>query len=159
MPPRRERRWPKIAVGYFVFLLLLAGITSFGFETAAAAYQPLVLRLGVAVLLGVVLLHIKSYFRGDPLWDLPSEFENALVPERAAPKFDASLVKLRGELADGVKSRAYFERVLWPRLRALRVTGNPSGGDMGPPPKARFSWRGPSLAVLTGLISHIEARK
>ena len=116
MPPPHERRWPRIAVGYTILLLVLAGITAFAFETAGAAYQPRVLRLAVALLLGVVLLHIRSYFRGDPLWDPPSAFENALVRERIVPKFDASLVKLRGELADSIKSRAYFDRVLWPRL-------------------------------------------
>lgn len=159
MPPPRERRWPRIAVGYFVFLMCLAGVTSFAFETVGAAYQPLVLRLAVAGLLGVVTLHIRSYFRGDPLWDPPSEFEKALVPERVAPKFDASIVKLRGELADGIKSRAYFDRVLWPRLKALEAANNSGGDGIEPPPKHQFAWRGPSLAVLSGLISRIEERK
>jgi len=157
MPPRRERRWPKIAAAYVVFMLLLAGITSFAFETAGAAYQPLVLRLAVAVLLGIVLMHIRSYFRGDPLWDPPSEFENALIPERIAPKFDASLVKLRGELADGVKSRAYFDRVLWPRLKEIaEATG---AGEIERPARPRLPWRGPSLSTLAGLISRLEKRE
>src|SRR6266567_7069318 len=105
MPPPRERRWPRIAAGYIILLLVLGGITAFAFETAGPAYQPLVLRLAVALLLAVVLLHIRSHFRGDPLWDPPSTFENALAPERVAPKFDGSLVKLRGELADSLKRR------------------------------------------------------
>lgn len=37
MPRRRERRWPKTAAAYCVFLLLLAGITAFAYETAAPA--------------------------------------------------------------------------------------------------------------------------
>jgi len=159
MPPPRERRWPRIAAGYIILLLVLGGITAFAFETAGPAYQPLVLRLAVALLLAVVLLHIRSHFRGDPLWDPPSTFENALAPERVAPKFDGSLVKLRGELADSLKRRAYFDRVLWPRLEAIAAESNPGGDDIEPPPKPRFGWRGPSLAVLAGLISRLEELK
>ena len=128
MPPRRERRWPRIAAGYVLFLLVLSGATAFLYESVApTGGQPLVLRLAVAVLLAVILLHIRSNFRGDPLWDPPSEFENALVPERVGPKFDPSLVKLRGELADSVKSRSYFDKVLWPRLLATTAANNPGG--------------------------------
>jgi hypothetical protein len=111
MPPPRERRWPRIAVGYFLFLLVLSGITAFAYEAAPPAYQPLVVRFAAALLLAVVLLHVRGWFRGDPLWDPPSAFENALAPERVVPKFDASLIGLRGELADSVKSRSYFDRV------------------------------------------------
>ncbi len=111
MPPPRERRWPRFVVGYILFLMILAGITAFVYETASPASQPLVLRFAVALLLAVVLLHIRSYFRGDPMWDPPSAFESALAPQRAAPKFDASLFKLRGELADNVRSRTYFDKV------------------------------------------------
>lgn len=157
MPRRREWRWPKTAAAYCVFLLLLAGITSFAYETAAPAYRTLVLRLAVAVLLGVVLLHVRSYFRGDPRWDPPSEFENALIPDRVAPKFDASLVKLRGELADGVRSRAYFDRVVWPRLKAIAErTGIV---EFALPSKALFAWRGPSQGALARLISRLEERE
>jgi hypothetical protein len=159
MPPLHERRWPRIAVGYTILLLVLAGITAFAFETAGAAYQPRVLRLAVALLLGVVLLHIRSYFRGDPLWDPPSALENALVRERVVPKFDASLVKLRGELADSIKSRAYFDRVLWPRLGAIAAAYDLGGDQIERPPKTRLPWRGLPLAALVGLISRLEERK
>jgi hypothetical protein len=160
MPGPRERRWPKLAAGYALLVLVLAGVTAVAFETAGAAYQPLVLRLAVALLVGVVLLHIRrSYFRGDPLWDPPSEFEARLTPEPVAPKFDASLVKIRGELGDAVKSRAYFDRVLWPRLKAVAAANHPGGDEIAPPPKSRFAWRGPSPAVLAGLINRIEERR
>jgi hypothetical protein len=159
MPRPRERRWPRITVGYMILVMVLAGITSFAYEAVPPTSQPLVVRLAVALLLGVILLHIRSYFRGDPLWDPPSEFENALVPERVAPKFDISLVKLRGELADSVKSRGYFDRVLWPHLQAIVAADRPDGEEIEPPPKARFAWRGPSLAVLAHLIGRLEERK
>jgi hypothetical protein len=44
MPPPRERRWPRVAVGYFLFLLVLSGITAFAYEAASPTYQPLVVR-------------------------------------------------------------------------------------------------------------------
>lgn len=159
MPPPRERRWPRVAVGYFLFLLLLSGITAFAYEAASPTYQPLVVRFAVALLLAVVLLHVRSWFGGDPLWDPPSAFENALVPERVAPKFDASLVKLRGELVDSVKSRSYFDRVLWPRLQVIAATRHSGGDEIEPPPKGRFAWRGPSASALAALISRLEERE
>jgi len=159
MPLRRDRRWPGIAVGYILFLLVLSGATAFLYESVAPTSHPLVVRLAVAVLLAVILLHIRSHFRGDPLWDPPSEFENALVPERVGPKFDPSLVKLRGELADSVKSRSYFDKVLWPRLLATTAANNPGENEIEPPPKARFSRRGPSLTTLGTLVARLERRK
>ena len=159
MPPRRERRWPRIAVGYVLFSLVLSGATAFLYESVAPTGQPLVVRLAVAVLLAVILLHIRSYFRGDPLWDPPSEFENALVPARLSPKFDPSLVKLREELADSIKSRSYFDNVLWPRLRAMTSTNNSGENEIEPPPKALFSWRGPSLTRLGTMVNRLERRK
>jgi hypothetical protein len=92
----RERRWPRVVAGYLVLLAVFAGITGCAYEAASPTTQPLVVRFAVAVLLAIILLHIRSHFRGDPLWDPPSDFENALVPERAAAKFDSSFVKLRG---------------------------------------------------------------
>jgi hypothetical protein len=117
----------------------------------------LVVRFAVALLLAVVLLHVRIYFRGDPLWDPPSAFENALAPERVAPKFDASLVKLRGELVDSVKSRSYFDRVLWPHLQAIAVARHSGGDEIEPPPKGRLSWRGPSASALAALISRLSS--
>jgi hypothetical protein len=159
MPPPRERRWPRVAVGYLLFLLVLSGITAFAYEAASPTYQPLVVRFAAALLLVVVLLHVKSWFRGDPLWDPPSAFENALVPDRVAPKFDASLVRLRGELADSVKSRSYFDRVLWPHLQAIAAARQSGGDEIEPPPKGRLSWRGPSASALAALISRLEERE
>ncbi len=117
------------------------------------------LRFAVALLLAVVLLHIRSYFRGDPMWDPPSAFESALAPQRAAPKFDASLFKLRGELADSVRSRTYFDKILWPRLQAIAAASHLTGDEIDPPPKGRFAWRGPSLSALAAMISRLEERE
>jgi hypothetical protein len=156
MPPHPERHWPRIAIGYTVLVALLAGITAFAYEAAPPPYQSVVVRLAVAFLLVVLLLHIRSYFRGDPLWDPPSEFESALVPERASPKFDASLVKVRAELADSVKSRAYFEKVLWPHLQTIAATHRI---EIEPPPRGRLGWRGPSLRLLAALLTRLEGHE
>src|SRR5207245_2245125 len=130
--------------------------TAYAYEAVPPAYQSLVVRLAVAFLLAVLLLHIRNHFRGNPLWDPPSEFERALVPDRAIPKFDASLVKVRAELADSVKSRAYFDKVLWPHLQSIAAT---RGIEVEPPPQGRLGWRGPSLRMLAALINRLEGHE
>jgi hypothetical protein len=159
MPRPRERRWPSIALGYALLLLVLSGVTAFLYESVAPAGQLIVVRLAVAVLLAVILLHIRRYFRGDPLWDPPSEFENALGRERLTAKLDPSLLKLREELNDAERSRNYFDRVLWPRLKAIAASNYPVGEKIEPPSRARFAWRGPSLATLVALVDRLEQRK
>ncbi len=160
MPRYRERRWPRIAVGYSVLLLVVAGIGDLAYEAAAPANRPIVIRLAAALLVAIVLIHIRSRFRGDPLWDPASEFEDALAREPPAPQLDPALVKLRAELANSARSRSYFDNVLWPRLRALVEArgGDAAGFEEALPPKAGPRWRGPSRRTLAELIDRIESR-
>src|SRR5690242_14919740 len=116
MPPPRERRWPWIAAGYAVLLMGTAAITAFVHDAVAPENQPVVIRIAVAFIVAVVLIHLRSHFRGDPRWDPPSGFEEELIPPPVPPKLDAGFAKLRDELANGISSRSYFEKTVWPRL-------------------------------------------
>src|ERR1051325_454269 len=119
MPQHRERRWPSIVAGYAVLGMIGAALTAFLYDSASPASQPLVIRLAVACAAAAVILHLRAYFRGDPRWEPPSSFEEALVRQPPAAKLDPGFTKLRDEVASGAADRSYFANVLWPRLCAL----------------------------------------
>ena len=158
MPRYRERRWPKIAGAYAALTIVLAAITAFAHDAVAETNQATVIWLAVAFLVAVVLVHLRSYFRGNPLWDPPSEFADALTRETPAAKIDPGYSKLRREIVHSIESRPFFENVLWPRLRAL--TDAPLGDEDLPLPRTlrRAARRGPSCEALAALIDHIEDR-
>src|SRR6266702_1717807 len=105
MPRPRERRWPWITAGYAVLFAVIAAATAFFHDSAAPANRPMVIRLAVAFVVMVLLIHLRSYFRGDPRWDPPSAFADALTRQPTVPKLDANFVKLREEVANSVASR------------------------------------------------------
>lgn len=156
MPRYHERRWPKVTAAYAVFVIVLSAITAFAHEEVAEKDQATVIRLAIAVLVAIVVIHLRGFFRGDPLWDPPSEFDDALATETPAPKIDSSFAKLRSEVAHSLASRSFLENVLWPRLRDL--AGTRLGHD-DPLLPAGLSWaahRGALRQALAALIDHIE---
>ncbi len=155
MPRYRERRWPGVVAGYAVLFAVVAALSAFVYESAAPANRAVVIRLAVAFVVGVMLFHIRSYFRGDPRWDPPAAFADALMRQPVAPKLDRGFVKLRDDLASGIASRSFFDKILWPRLCALaRARGHQI--DMKPPVERAWSARGPSRRTIAALIDHIE---
>lgn len=155
MAAYRERRWPWIMVAYVALLAVTAALTAFVYDSAAPETRPDVIRLAVAFVVAVILLHLRSYFRGDARWEPASEFENALIRQPAVPKLDSGFIKLRDEVANSLASRSYFEKVLWPRLSGLAEgRGLP---DELPLPAERGWWgRGPSGRAIAALIARIE---
>jgi hypothetical protein len=150
MPPRRERQWPWIVAGYAVFFALLAAATSLLYDSIAPEYRPFVIRLAVVIVAGSLIVHIWKYFRGDPRWDAPSTFEEALQPQPAIPKLDPGFVRLRQELANARQSRSYFDKIFWPRLLALARAHRQ--GEAPKPPERNWFGRGPSYRTIEGLI-------
>jgi hypothetical protein len=155
----RERRWPWITAGYVVLFAVVAAVTAFVYDSAAPANRAVVIRLAVAFVAGVLLIHIRSYFRGDPQWrslgDPASAFEDALMHRAVPSKLDPGFIKLREEVANGTASRSFFDKILWPRLCALtRARGHQS--DMKLPGERVWSARGPSRRTIAALIDHIE---
>jgi hypothetical protein len=155
MPQHRERRWPLIVGGYAVLFTVVAALAAFIHDIAPPSDRPVVIRLAVAFAVAVIILHLRSYFRGDPRWDPPSEFEAALKPKPVVPKLDPSYARLREQVENGFANRSYFEKVLWPRLDALaRAQGRE---ELSPP--AGWGWlhRGPPRRAVAALIERIEA--
>ena len=154
MPKHRERRWPRIVAGYAVLFAVLAALAAFIHDTAPPAERPVVIRLAVALAVAAIILHLRLYFRGDPRWEPPSEFEEALKPQPAVPKLDASFGRLREQIENGIASRSYFERVLWPRLQALaRARGQE---ELSMPAGRGWPDRGPSRRAVAELIDDVE---
>jgi hypothetical protein len=157
MPQHHERRWPRIVAGYAAFFAVLAPLTAFIYESAAAGDQPAVIRTVVAFVVAVGILHLRSYFRGDPRWEPPSRFDDALNPPPMAAQYDPHFTRLRDEVANASKSMSYFDRVLWPRLCDLaRARG--LDGELPRPGGRSWFGRGPSPQILARLIRRLEER-
>jgi len=156
MSLRPERRWPRIVAGYGALFLVTAATASFFYDSAAAANRPMVIRFAVGFIVAVLLIRLRRYFRGDPLWEQGSAFEDALRSHPVAPKLDTQFTKLREEVANGVARRAYFDKVLWLRLCAL---SHRRGGPDVPMPMSRGLGRGPSRRTLAALVESIDDRR
>lgn len=155
MAVRRERRWPRIAAAYAALLLVTGALTAFLYDTAAPGNRPGVIRCAAAFIAAVVLIHLRSHFRGDPRWEPGSEFADALTREPPAAKLDPGFAKLCDEIANSTASWSYFDETLKPRLAALaRARSVPDGL---PAASERGRWgRGPSARTLAALVARIE---
>ena len=155
-----ERRWLRLLVGYFLFLgILVLAMTPIYFY-ADPPYRPTVVRLGSALFLGVVLIHLRKLVREWLVAQPPSAFDAALSRVAPGPRLAPLYVKLRDEVRFSSKSQAYFANVLWPRilrLSALRI-GQRLAVAPPMPGGRRLLRRGPSLATLRDLIARIEER-
>ncbi|HEV8306104.1 MAG TPA: hypothetical protein VGW35_00440 [Methylomirabilota bacterium] len=122
--------------------------------------KPVVVRLAVAAVLGVALIHLRGEVRAQIAAQPPSAFERALarvpVESHLAPIF----VTLREEIRISMRSHGYFAQVLWPRLLdlAARRPGGPPATCPARPGGRRLLRRGPPLATLRALIAGIEER-
>jgi hypothetical protein len=157
MPQYRERRWPWIMAGYAAFFAVLAPLTAFLYDSAAAADRPMVVRVAAAFAVAVGILHLRAYFRGDPRWEPPSPFVDSLNLPPIEAKLDPGFSKLRDDVANASKSMSYFDKVLWPRLNALARAGGLDGDLPRPDGRGRLG-RGPSHQALALLIRRLEER-
>jgi hypothetical protein len=160
MPPPCERRWPGIVAGYAV-LLALAGLAATpAYLYAEPADKPAVVRLAVAVVVGVALIHLLKIVRATIEAQPPSAFEQALAPRASEPRLAQMFVTLRDELRSSRASQGYFEHVLWPRIVALVARQSRAAPEGTPvkPAGRRLLGRGPSLATLRALVARLEER-
>ena len=79
--PDRERGWPWTVAGYALLLAVVTAAAGFVYDSAAPAHRPVVIRLAVAIVLAVVLIHLRSNSHGDPRWDTPKPFEDSLMSQ------------------------------------------------------------------------------
>ncbi len=157
MPPPPERRRRGIVAGYAVLLAAVGLAATPAYVYAESPNRPVIVRLAIAVVVGVVLLHLLRITRARIAAQAPSAFEAALVPARAELRLAPLFVALRDEIRFSVAHQRYFEHVLWRRLLELTAgrRGRSSDGWPAKPP-GRLLGRGPSLATLRRLIDEIE---
>jgi hypothetical protein len=148
--PPRERRW-RVAVGYvaLVGVVLLAAVPVY--LVVGSRWRPLVVRLAAALVLGVVLTHVRRIVSRRVEADAGSAFDAALEHVIVPPRVERRLVDLHEEVRVAVRSRRSFERALWPHLCAqARV-------PIVMPARRRFG-RGPSPDELRALVTQLERR-
>jgi hypothetical protein len=112
------------------------------------SWRPLVARLAAALVLGVALLQLRRLLVDRIEAGGASALDEARRRRGPEPAVPHRVLDLRRDVRAALRSRRYFDEVLWPRLTAF--TSSP----LARPPLRRG--RGPSLASLREVISRIE---
>jgi hypothetical protein len=144
-----ERSRRLLAHGILVVLLILAGIVAY--LAMAPRWRAAGVRLGCTCLVVVGCVRARRVVRR--LADAHRSDLDAPAPPPLLRELDGAFRRLRDDLLFSVRSRQYFEAILWPRLLDL------SGGRLSKPavdPRRRR--RGPSFAELDRLITEAERR-
>ena len=151
MPPPDERMALRlVARGFVAVLVVLVAIPSY--LTLAPSWRPLAARLACAALVAFGCIRMVRSVRGSREGHAPSALD-AAAPRAEPPELDERFVRLRDELRFSVRSRQYFDTILWPQLRRL------GGHDLPSPPERHGVRRdGPSLNDLKRIVATIEAR-
>ncbi|MGH7334663.1 MAG: hypothetical protein ACREKS_18340 [Candidatus Rokuibacteriota bacterium] len=146
-PPRLLRL---AAYGIPLGLLALAAIPIY--LALDAEWRSLLVRLvcATAVALGSMRL-VRNVRRAAA--ERPNSPADVPPVAPATTILDDAFLRRRDELTYSVRSRRYFDAVLWPRLLAL------AGRQLSPPPRRPWCSRlGPSRAMIDTLITEIERR-
>ena len=154
MPRHRDRAWLGLLVRYVVLVAVIGLIATSVYAAVGADDRPTVLRLAVAAVVTVVLIHIHSHFRGQLEWMQPSALDQARRDRPGEAKVPAILMRLKEEVQYSVASQGYFKNVLWPRLVELseeRGTRHRLHELRGRP----WLRRGPSLTAIAALVARI----
>jgi hypothetical protein len=113
-------------------------------------WRALVARLAAALVLGVTLLQLRHVIAERLAAGGVSALDATRVRPGDKPAVPYHVVELTRDVRAALRSRRYFETVLWPRLEAL------AGRPLARPP--RRPGRGPHLADLSAVITAIETR-
>jgi hypothetical protein len=155
MGQTHERPWQGTAAGCLAWSLAVIACAYPIYVSVADENQGLVIRLAAALIVGIVLLQIHNRVRSDLDGQQPSRFDLARETVPRSINIDPHLKELCGDLQNSVKSRRYFERILWPRLVALAER---HGSTLRLPPLRWPAARGPSLGAIAELISSVERK-
>jgi hypothetical protein len=138
------------AYGIPLGLLALAAIPIY--LAVDAQWRSLLVRLVCAVAVTVASFRVVRSVRRAAADHPPSPAD--APPEPPPPAIlDEAFMRRRDELTYSVRSRRYFDAVLWPRLLAL------AGRQLSaPPPRPWLSRLGPPRAMIERLIAEIEGR-
>src|SRR2546427_2777301 len=149
MPAQAERS-PRRRAGRAILAALVVRGAPPAYLALSPPWQPVAVRLSCAaiVIAGCVrvLRLARSAMEAEPLSPL-----DAPPPPAALPELDARFLALRDDVTHGMRSRRYFDRILWPRHCGLADTDLPR-----PPEGPGLSRRGPSMSALARLVTEIE---
>jgi len=151
MPPPDERAALRLVARAFVaVLVLLVAIPSY--LTLAPGWRPLAGRLACALLVAFGCIRIVRSVRGAMAGQASAL--DAPSPRAQPPDLDERFLRLRDELRFSVRSRQYFETILWPQLCRLGPADLPR-----PAERRRGPGRdGPALSALERIVAAIEVR-
>jgi len=138
-----------VARALLALLLVLAAIPVY--LVLKPSWRPMVVRSACALVVAAGCLHARRRVRHALGEYARSAFDTPPAPP--APEMDQHFLRARVDIALSIRSRPYFDRVLWPRLLTL------AGGSLEPPAGRRWlRRRGPSPATLAKLIALAERR-
>jgi hypothetical protein len=139
-----------VARGLLALLLVLVAFPVYLVLTPS--WRPMAVRLACALIVAAGCVRARRRVRQAIGAHLPSALDTP-PPTSPAPQIDSQFLRVRDDVALSIRSRPYFDRVLWPRLLAL------AGGSLAPPAGRRWiRRRGPSPGALAKLIAEAESR-
>jgi hypothetical protein len=143
-------------LGYALLAFVLATLAATFWTSVDASHRELVVRLAVALMMAVVLVHLGSALREicEEVW--PSGTERAARCARPPRTIDPHFGRLYDDFRHASGSYSYFERLLWPRLVELADGLESGAGKDLPKPPGRPLRRGPSLDALAALVGRLE---
>ena len=149
MPGQAERS-PRRRAGRAILAAVVVLAATPAYLALSPPWQPVAVRLSCAAIVAAGCVRVLRLARGameaEPLSPLDRP-----PPPAAIPDLDARFLSLRDDVTHGMRSRRYFDRVLWPRLSGL------AGTDLPRPPEGRgLRRRGPSMSALARLVTEIE---
>lgn|SRR5262245_30264313 len=153
MSPVHELRWRGTVAGCFAWTLVVSAVAYPICVAVADEHQGFVVRVAAALIFGIVLLQIHKGLRGELEGAARSRFDLAQETWSHTATIDRHFVELEKELQHSLKSRQYFDRVLWPRLLAL---GEREKVILKPPPLRWPATRGPQFSDVAEIVSHLE---
>ena len=149
MPAQAERS-PRRRAGRAILAAVVVLAAMPAYLALSPPWQPIAVRLACAVTVIAGCVRLLRLARSAMEAAHPSPLEMP-PPPAAAPALDARFLALRDDVTHGMRSRRYFDRILWPRLSRL------AGTDLARPPERRgLRRRGPSMSALARLVTEIE---
>jgi hypothetical protein len=151
MPSLADRSARRL-VGRGLLAMLLALVAIPVYLALDPTWRPGAVRLACALTVAVGCVRARRGVRRVIGGHAPSALD-APSPPPPMPELDLRFLRVRDDVTFSIRSRPYFDRVLWPRLL------DAAGGSLAPPTEHRWiRRRGPSPATLAKLIDEVEKR-
>jgi hypothetical protein len=150
--PARASWWRRALVRGSIAVTLVALAAMPAYLALAPSWRIAAVRLVCAVAVVAGCVRAVRWARaavaahGGSLLDAPP-------PPAGGAELDARFLALRDDVRYSIRSRRYFDVILWPRLVEL---GGPS--LIAPARRRRLRRRGPPIGELSRLVSEIEGR-